>query len=295
METSACILGALAALSLIFILSLSAYGVANCLGKILNEVVNKAKNRKFYFWSVIRLCVCGGLGALMLFVMGKVAEKEFVFELGKIYLALILYFFGSPVCRLLAKKYAAKTFLKYESTFYITTYSFIAGIFMGVMFRLPWYLVIGAGVSLMLISGGISVLVRQYLIKKRNCRISSPEMEAEKAKVYQQIKDDLAQRDNFELMILYSDMLKKLEPSGHHCSCCTEKRECAYSGTNEFSGNCENGCKIVQKIVEEIAALLTERGCELPSKDENPIDLLEKSGCFGMCVSISISVEDDAD
>lgn len=285
----------ISALFIIIILGFSSKSVANCLWKICNTVINKEKKDwKFYFWCSVRLCLYLAMGMAICLPLVWAGE-----ELGDVllrtYIAFTVYFFGENMSRIIAQKYAAKTFLKYENDMAIVITFFFLGMLLGCLLNFPWYGVIGFGVAFMCVGGGICRLMRNHFLKKRNRRLESEKAKEETAKFLAYIKEDLCLRDNFALLLFYVEMLNMLEPSGHPCSGCIGKSDCSYQGVQKFSNYFANGCTIVKKVIEAAAKEIEYRGLQLPDKGAEPSKLFEMSGNQGVYICMSINFEKDSD
>lgn len=293
MEKSQIIMSIIIALFVMILMAICAIGVANCLGIFLGKVIYKERiNQKSDVWRGLRLllyvAITGGL-CFCIYTFDK--------EIGRLglnmYLILTLFFFSNHVCHILAEKYAHKTFFKFKSSMYTVTFSFITGLIFSLCLRLPWYGGIGLGIAFSCITGGLYLLIKKHFRTKRQKQLASEEISIKRDEHCQQFKEDVVEMDNFELLLLYVDMLKILEPSGHHCSKCLEKGECAYNGTQDLTSQCFNGCDSAQTMRDIAAKELEHRGLELPDKDSEPSKLFEQSGDFGLYVSISINIGED--
>lgn len=176
---------------------------------------------------------------------------------------------------------------------YTITFSFITGLIFSLCLRLPWYDGIGLGIALSCITGGLYLLVKKHFRSKRQKQLASEEISEKRDGHFKQLKENVAEMDNFELLLLYVDMLKMLEPSGRYCSGCLEKAECAYNGTQDLTFKYFNGCDTAKTMRDIAAQEIEHRGLELPDKDTEPSKLFEQSGDFGLYVCLSINIGED--
>ena len=177
----------------------------------------------------------------------------------------------------------------------IVLYSFVTGAFIGLSLDLAWYYALAAGGVLMLVFGGLGYMLRTYMIKRRLKSLSSEENLKQKEEETDFIKKDIKERDNLELMLMHHNSLKKLEPSGHHCSHCVNPKECAYVGTREISNKQNKKKKNKKKNRDETANELKNRGLEVPSIDTSVDEMFKKAGvdCAGVCITVSVEKGDE--
>ena len=290
------VLGILFCCVLFAALLFGAKSLANCMGKVFLSLIRKQKkNWKFYFWCVVRMCIYSAILVGLLYPVYLLDNQEVKYKLIMWIIMLVVFLFSLFPIQYVAEKYASKTFLKYEDELGIVLYSFVTGVFIGLSLDLAWYYALAAGGVLMLVFGGLGYMLRTYMIKRRLKSLSTEENLKQKEEETDFIKKDIKERDNLELMLMHHNVLKKLEPSGRHCSHCVNPKECAYVGTREISNDVFPGCEIVKLIRDETAKELKNRGLEVPSIDTSVDEMFEKAGvdCAGVCITVSVEKGDE--